>query len=151
MHLADQDRSEVNMPHPYSDRFESHIVPHKSFSNKPSRPPPANFPASLDPAPSPPRRIFPRLNRRWQLLPAAVIQRCRDFHSQSFMRAFLIVSSQPLIAFALLFGFASRRMLRHFSLIDSMKLFVRSILTRPAWRNKFHFYTQLHPPRAQTR
>jgi len=151
MQLADQDRPKVNTPHPLSHRPQSNIVSHKSFSHKPPRSTPTHLAVAFDPTSLPSLGIIPRLNHCRHSPVAPLIVSHRKIHAQALMRPLLIIMPQPLVAASLLFPRPPSRSFGHLRFVYPMKLFMRSIFTRPAWSGKFHFNPQLHPPRAQTR
>ena len=146
--LSDQYWPEVNTPHPRSHWLESDIVPHKGFTHKAPFASPANFAITFDPTPYPSFGITPWLYLPGQSPPALFVSCSRNIHTDAFMRALLVIIAQPPIAPPLLFCPPFGWALGYLGFINSVKLLMCSVLTRPPRSRKFHLNAQLDPPRA---
>src|ERR1700744_6307002 len=78
--FTDQNRPEVNTPHPSPLGLESDIISHKSLPDKSPVSTPADFSVALDPTPHPASGIFPWLYFPGQLSPALLVIRRWHIH-----------------------------------------------------------------------
>src|SRR5688572_24655282 len=67
------------------------------------------------------------------------------------MRPLPVVMPEPTRASLLLSLHRPLGINSHFGLVNPMELLMRAILARPPGCDELHLYSQLHPPRAQTR
>ena len=149
--MSDQNVGKINGVNSSLQLLQSNALADESFPDKPL---PA-FPTNLAIAANLTRQIVPGILLSRKLDPpsksAFAIQSRRGLLSQCLVRSMMVVASQPESGSMLL---ATRSVCGRgsgFSLHDSMKLFVRTVVLGMGRSGEFHAYSQSDPPRAQAR
>ena len=149
--LADQDGPKVDAPFASPHRLQSHVIPHKRLADKPPNSAPVYFPIPFHPTSGPAGRILPPVYPLGQP-PRVALEHLRGpLHADPFVRSTLVVITQPPITAPLLGQPGALRFAGHFRLVNTVKLLMRSVLTRASRGDKLHLHPQFHPPRAQAR
>ena len=150
MEFADEAPVEVNLPDAFAFGPQRYLITSQRLADETHTAAPINFSFLLHPAQQPVSWMT-----QWQ--DAAIRTATRspalrgDTLLQSFMRAFVIVMTQPTLGAPLLRGRSGGWWTDCFSFEFAMPLFVRAIIRRSSAPAVFHLNTQTDPPSAQPR
>lgn len=146
--FANQQSSKVNLPFSCSAQFQSDLVADERFPDEPFASSPLDLPVASDPpygvVPWIAQQHTPRRRRFRTILLS------RDSLTQSFVRANVVVGSDPTIAAPLLSPQIARRRARRLGFEHPVHLLVGSILFGMPWRDKFDPDAQCYPPSTQS-
>jgi hypothetical protein len=150
-HQADEMLHEINFMHARRHRFKADPFPGKSPADDPQRSAPADTATDGDPVGGPMSGILELTDRRTKKPAALTVKRSGFALVQRFVRPVIVIVMDPAGGTPLLSARVGSRRTGYLGLVNTMHLFMGSVVLRLTAPSKLHLNSQTQPPGRQPR